>query len=89
MCNRAEPQDVGHGHGEHQGECLLLLWGGVVCLTLQSLRPQPGPELLTAEALRRPRGLPVSEAQRTGDLGAATVKLYFSEMASPLVAREP
>lgn len=80
---------MGHGHGEHHGEYLLLLWGGMVCLTLQSLRPQPGPELLKAEALKRPRGLPGSEAWRTGYLGGATVELDFSETASPLVAREP
>lgn len=72
---------MGHAHGEHHGEYLLLLWGGMVCLTLQSLRPQPGPELLTAEALKRHRGQVI--------WGQATVKLYFSEMASPLVAREP
>lgn len=61
MCNRAEPQDVGHGHGEHQGECLLLLWGGVVCLTLQSLRPQPG---LSCSQLRLLGGPGVSQSLR-------------------------
>lgn len=79
---------MGHGHGEHHRAYLLLLWGGMVCPTLQSLRPQPAPEPLMTEALKRPRCLPGPEAGRTGDLGGVTAELDFNEPASP-VAREP
>lgn len=88
---------MGHGHGEHSREYLLLLWGGLVCLTLQSLHPQPAPEPftvdepLTAEVLKRPRCLPAlrPRGQVIWGGGGATVELDLSETASPLVAREP
>lgn len=91
MCNRAQgrPRKWAAAMGAHRAH-LLLLWRGFVCLTLQSLHPQPGPKGSQLRVLRG-TGVPSgSEARSTGDSGGLLWSwTLVGQLFARLVARRP